>query len=412
MRPPTESVVAWLVRHRSRLPRFLRAIPDAVERNPDGWLSRLAYRVYGGDARAPQPTPAPEGDPRILIGPANYAGQGWEWARALEREFEGLAARSLAVAVPGAHTFVADTTVSFPVYRHSRRWQQAERVAVLAGFDHVLLESLRPLFGGLYPDVAAEMQALGDAGVSIAVMAHGTDFRSPRRHLAAHRWSPFSDDPRAKRLQRAADANAVLATSSGVPLFVSTPDLLDDLPGATWCPVVIDLARWRTDAEPFAAARVPVVAHIPSAARAKGTHLIEPALHRLQDRGLIEYRRLEGIPSADMPAAVAASDVVLDQFRVGSYGVAACEAMAAGRVVVGHVAPHVRERVVLTTGLELPVVEADPDTFESVLESIVTDPAAAAVRARAGSAFVEAVHSGSLSAAALSRGWIGRTEES
>ena len=78
MRPPTESVVAWLVRHRSRLPRFLRAIPDAVERNPDGWLSRLAYRVYGGDARAPHPTPAPEGDPRILIGPANYAGQGWE----------------------------------------------------------------------------------------------------------------------------------------------------------------------------------------------------------------------------------------------------------------------------------------------------------------------------------------------
>jgi len=414
MRSPTAPLAAWLVRNRSRLPGFLRAIPEAVERNPDGIVSRLAYRLLGGDSGAPEPLEAPSGhpNPRVLVGPANYAGQGTLWARALERDDDRCAARSLAVVVPGAHSFPADATVPFPVYRHSPRWQHAQRDAVLAGFDHILLESMRPLFGSLYPSIAEEMQALRDAGISVALMAHGTDFRSPARHLARHRWSPFSDDPRADRLQRMADANIAMAQASGAPLFVSTPDLLDDVPGATWCPVVVDLDRWTHTPALFPESRRPVVAHIPSSARAKGTHLIEPALRRLDARGVIEYRRLEGIPSEQMPAAVAASDIVLDQFRVGSYGVAACEAMAAGRVVVGHVVPEVRRRVTAETGQRLPIVEADPDTLEAVLESLVADPAAAAAVAVDGRRFVEKVHSGAVSASVLARGWFTRGNDS
>ena len=407
MRLPTEPVMSWLVRNRSRLPGFVRAIPDAVERNPDGMLSRIAYHLYGRDAGAPEPTSAPVAHTRVLVGPTNYAGQGLQWARAMERGIDGLGARNMAVAVPGAHAFPADSTVPFPVYRHSRRWQEAQRDAVTSGFDHVLLESMRPLFGGLYPTVADEIQVLRDAGISIALMAHGTDFRSPSRHLAAHRWSPFTDDPRAERLQRIVEANTALAQASGAPIFVSTPDLLDDLPNATWCPVVVDVSSWAQARPPMTDSQPPVVAHIPSSARPKGTHLVEPALHRLHERGVIEYRRLEGVPPSDMVAAVGGADILLDQFRVGSYGVAACEAMAAGRVVVAHVAQHVRDRVASATGYELPIVEADPESLVSVLERIVSDPLAAGVTAAQGPAFVEAVHSGAASVSALSGGWLG-----
>jgi len=403
---PTERVMAWLVRNRSRLPRFIRALPDAVERNPDGLISRLAYHLYGRDARAPEPTAAPPGDPRLLVGPANYAGQGREWARALEREYAGLGARCMAVAVPGAHAFPADTTVPFPVYRHSRAWQEREREAVISGFDHVLVESMRPLFGSLYPSISDEIAALRDAGISIALMAHGTDFRSPARHIAAHRWSPFADDPRSSRLQQIADRNAAVAQASGVPVFVSTPDLLDDLPDAIWCPVVVDLDRWSAGTAPFTGTGAPLVVHIPTSPHAKGTHLVEPALQRLHDRGVIEYRRLEGIPSSAVPEALGAADIVLDQFRVGSYGVAACEAMALGRTVVGHVAPRVREHVATTTGLELPIIEADPESLERVLEQIIEDREGSAARAKSGRPFVQAVHSGSMSARALWRGWL------
>ena len=105
-------------------------------------------------------------------------------------------------------------------------------------------------------------------------------------------------------------------------------------------------------------------------------------------------------------AGFAAADIVLDQFRLGSYGVAACEAMASARVVVGHVLPAVRERVREATGLELPIVEATPDTLAAVLEELISDPEGARRIAARGSEFVEAVHDGRASARALIDGWI------
>jgi hypothetical protein len=345
----------------------------------------------------------------MLIGPANYAGQGAQWARAVDAFVPGAAARSVAVAIPGAHSFPADTVVPFSVYHHSRRWQLDERAAVVAGFDHVLVESMRRLFGSLYPDLASELKGLRAHGISAALMAHGTDVRSPRAHVARHRWSPYRDDPRSERLQHVADSNRALAESSGLPLFVSTPDLLDDLPGATWCPVVVDRAAWDSAPPPFSRDRLPVVAHIPSSAAIKGTALIEPALRSLAATGVIDYQRLEAVPSADMPTAIGDADVVLDQFRIGSYGVAACEAMAAGRIVIGHVEPGVRERVESQTGLPLPIVEADPETLGSVLAGLVRDPDLALRIAQAGPRFIDSVHSGKRSAAILEREWLRRS---
>ncbi|MDQ2698508.1 MAG: hypothetical protein M3Y46_06920 [Actinomycetota bacterium] len=403
-----ESLTAWVVRNRSRMPGLIRRLPEIVEQDPDGWLSRVAYRVLGGDRAAPEATIPPVGDPRVIVGPANHAGQGTRWARAMEQRVPGLGARSLAVRVPGGHSFPADSTVPFPVYRHSERWQRTERDAVLEGFDHALIESMRPLFGGLCAGIAEEVELLREHGISVALIAHGTDIRSPRRHLAAHRWSPFREDPRTERLQRTADANIAFAHESGAPLYVSTPDLLDDLPEAVWCPVVVDPTVWSGGADPFSRDRTPVVAHVPSSAAVKGTALVEPALQRLHRAGVIVYRRLEGLPSDAVPAAVRDADILLDQFRIGSYGVAACEALAAGRVVVSHVSSAVREYVKAATGRALPIIEADPDSLEHVVRQIVADPAPACNAAAEGPIFVDAVHSGARSAAVLATDWLSR----
>ena len=119
--------------------------------------------------------------------------------------------------------------------------------------------------------------------------------------------------------------------------------------------------------------------------------------------GRIEYRRLQGVGPEEMPAAVAAADVVIDQFSIGTYGVLPCEAMAAGRLVVSHVSDQVREHVLTTTGLELPVVQATPDTLPEVLDRLVADRDTAREVADAGPGFVRAVHSGETSAAVLVR---------
>jgi glycosyltransferase involved in cell wall biosynthesis len=106
-----------------------------------------------------------------------------------------------------------------------------------------------------------------------------------------------------------------------------------------------------------------------------------------------------------MPGIYRDADVVLDQFRLGSYGVAACEAMAAGRVVVGNVTDAVRRRVRETTGSDLPVVQAEPDEIADVVLRLIDERDWGRARAAEGVAFVERVHSGPLAAEAL-RGFL------
>lgn len=406
-----ERLLSAIVRGRSHLPASVNRLIDDVAKNPDGLAGRLASTVLGGhrSANRPAPTAVPPTEIRVYIGPTNYAGQGYRWARALEESDPRIGARSMAVTLPGGLSFPTDTAVPVAVYNVSRRWQRSELEAV-SRFTHVLFEAERPLLGRLMGrDVGREAAALDAAGVSIAYLGHGTDVRSPRRHLALTEWSYFSDDPaQTAALQRDADANLALLAATDAPIFVSTPDLLSEVPGSHWCPVVVDLEAWSPGPPPLGG-RQPVVAHIPSAGATKGTHLVSPVMERLAAQGRLSYDSVSGIPSADMPARIRQADIVLDQFRVGSYGAAACEAMAAGRIVVGHVLAEVRATILERTGLELPIVEATPRTLAEVIESLLDDPEGARSIAARGRVFVEKVHSGAASALALREHWIDRS---
>jgi hypothetical protein len=134
--------------------------------------------------------------------------------------------------------------------------------------------------------------------------------------------------------------------------------------------------------------------------------LIDEAMRGIHRSGIAKYMRITGITSEMMPSIIGESDIVLDQFRLGSYGVAACEGMAAGRVVVGHVLPEVRAEVLARTGWRLPIVEATPDTVARVVSELIADPDRCHDLADQGMAFVNDVHSGGLSAATLRKHWI------
>jgi hypothetical protein len=177
--------------------------------------------------------------------------------------------------------------------------------------------------------------------------------------------------------------------------------LLFDAPEATWLPVIVETERWAVSHEPLIGSR-PVVAHAPTRALAKGSDLIDPILERLEREGLLTYRRISRVPFSGMPSVIGQADIILDQFRTGDYGVTACEAMAAGRVVVSHVSEHCRERVRTTTGVELPIVESTAASLESVLRAIVDRPDEYRERARSGVGFATAVHDGRKSAEVLS----------
>ncbi|MEV0289355.1 glycosyltransferase [Kribbella sp. NPDC050820] len=363
----------------------------------------------GRDAR-PESAPATrDGMParldapvRLLVGPANFAGQGTRWARALEERAPDTLATSFAF-FRGVLDYPVDYGVPARTYRRHRRWQLNFYNHVVRNYTHVLIEAARPIFGPLHgPDAAGDIQHLISKGLHLGLMAHGSDVRVPSRHVELEPWSPFPDleDETVELLERNATRAVELFTSYPGPVYVSTPDLLDYVPNAAWCPVVVDVDTWRSDA-PVLAHEKPVVAHAPSKSAMKGSELIDPIMERLAQRGLITYRRVEGVDPADMPAVYRDADIVLDQFRVGSYGVAACEAMAAGRIVVGHIAQHVRDRVAADTGLELPIVDATPDTVEQVVLDLIAHPERARAVAARGPAFVEQVHDGRRSAETL-----------
>src|SRR5699024_5816893 len=166
-----------------------------------------------------------------------------------------------------------------------------------------------------------------DAGTRVALLFHGSDIRDPDTHMAAEPLSHFADDPAlTDALRHTTATNRALIDATDATVFVSTAGLLTEVPEATWLPVVVEPARWQTDQHALTHTRRPVVALAPSQSQLKGGHLIEPPLLRLHETGTIDYRPVQGIPHAQMPRVYHEADIVLDQFRVGDYGVAACEA--------------------------------------------------------------------------------------
>ncbi|MBF0673473.1 MAG: hypothetical protein IR160_12905 [Salinibacterium sp.] len=398
-----------LLARRNSWPRFVNALIDGLADRPMSIIGRLAALRYGSPSKQDEtPVLVPDGQHTVsvLIGPVNYASQGRLWAQSLEEADDQVQAVNLAVDVPGGFDFPSDAVIPVPTYQNGKAWQQAQFEAARR-FSHVLIEAEEPLFGRyLGRDVEREFRALQSSGVSVAFMGHGTDVRLPSSHRERTPWSPYRDPALyVNRLETLARRNQALLTGSGRPMFVSTPDLLDDLPTAVWCPVVVDPAHWAIPRHASRDGRLRVV-HAPSSALVKGTHLIEPVLHSLHQRGAIDYRPISGVPAHAMRDVYADADVVLDQFRLGAYGVAACEAMAAGRLVVGHVLQSVRDRVEKETGLQLPVAEATPDTLEELLLSVAADREAWIAKAGEGPAFVEQVHDGRLSSEILISHWI------
>jgi glycosyltransferase involved in cell wall biosynthesis len=346
---------------------------------------------------------APVASRRVFIGPANSAGQGYAWARAISRHCPDATAANFTFQ-RGRLDFPADHLVSAEQFRHDAAWAEEFRAHVANTYTHAILESNRPVFGARQRDARADIGYLGDAGLGVALMAHGSDVRIPSVFSDRERWSPFPNlDPSyVANLERKARDTVELFTTYSGPVFVSTLSLLSFVPNGSWCPVVVDPDSWATPHPALAGCGRPVVVHAPSNPVLKGSELLDRLLAELVRDGVIEYRRYSDVPPSQMPALYREADIVVDQVSgIADYGVAACEAMAAGRIVVSHVATDVREHVRQRTGLELPIIEATPENVCETIIGIVDDHHPANLVASLGPAFVRQVHDGRLSAETL-----------
>ncbi len=373
-----------------------RRAPAPVHRVGEAVLRRQATREVCG-----QP-PLPDVSRRLLIGPLNTAGQADRWARAADA-LPDTSARSVAVqrrvSTPSGFDYPTDWSLTRAIQLRGMTTYRARLLDV----THVLAESAWAVLDDVFDRwITDDLPALRAAGVNVAVVIHGSELRDLRRHAEVEPHSPFRGewDERWHRLQRTVERTRAVLQDSELPVFVTTPDMLDHAPGATLLPVVVDVERFSTTAAVLQRDR-PIVLHAPSNPRLKGTAVIERVLDELHTAGVVDYRRVEGVPNAQMPAILAGADVVIDQVVLGNPGVLAAEAMAAGRLVVAHVAPRVRDRIP-----GLPVLEADPDTLNEVIRGIAGDRTAYQELAGRGPAWARKHHDGTAACQVLDH-WLG-----
>ncbi|WP_298891285.1 hypothetical protein [uncultured Serinicoccus sp.] len=357
--------------------------------------------------------PMPTADRRLYLGPWNTAGQAYAWARAAERHLPGVAAQNLVAhraATAGSFRYPADHEMSALAQRGHVREIHGARV--LREATHVVLESGRPVLGDLHAgSMLADVPTLEAAGIRHAVLYHGSEIRDLRGHAEAYAHSPFHGpwDDYLRTLQAVVDRNRRELADYAGPVLVSTPDLLDVLPGATWLPLVVEVERFAEAAgAPVLARPRPVVLHAPSNPRLKGTDAVERVLEGMQSAGLVEYRRLTGVPHAQMAAFVGDADVVVDQVVLGNPGVLLAETLAAGRLAVAHLAPGVRDRMAQADREHggdgvVPVLDADPDTLEEVLRRVLEDRGRHTGLAARGPAWARRHHDGAHAAEVLDR---------
>lgn len=379
-----------------------KPLQDAVASNVD--------RIQGVAVPVP-PVPDVTMAYRMLIGPVNYAGQGYRWARAVEAGGE-VSARNYVHTGNNPFGYAADHLVSWRTSEHSRQWQHSMLETIRRDYTHVLIEACFPILGGMFRgDVRRQVALLRDAGVQVGVVGHGTDVRLPSTHLHSTAHSHFGEGAESwapvDQIETNVAKNLALIADLDVPVFVSTAGLLLDLPDAQFLGVVIDPELWRTPVKSLVRDRLRIV-HAPTQMHVKGTHLIAPVARQLHDEGLIEYVELEGVAHEDMPQVFADADVILDQFRVGDYGVGACEGMASGRIVLTHVTDQVRDEVERHAGMALPLPPVTIETLESVLRDIAARRDHYRSLAATGPEFVKRLHDGTFSRDVLMREFLRR----
>jgi glycosyltransferase involved in cell wall biosynthesis len=151
-------------------------------------------------------------------------------------------------------------------------------------------------------------------------------------------------------------------------VFVVDNELATYLPGAKIMPRAVDLSDW-----PFIGPTNrdrPLVIHAPSRRAVKGTDYILKAVDELKAKGVeFDFRLVEGLSNTEARELYKQADIVIDQLRIGWYGVLAVEAMALGKTVIAYI----REDLLQVEENTLPLINANPNTIKDILEQTIND---------------------------------------
>ncbi len=140
--------------------------------------------------------------------------------------------------------------------------------------------------------------------------------------------------------------------------YVSTPDLLEFVPGAEWLPNPTNLKNLKYSETNISG---PLrIMHAPTNRDVKNTAAIEAAISKVKNDGLnVQFTLVENIKHSDLISQISKHDLIIDWLnpKLGIYGVFSIESMALGRTVICSLNDSLYEK------FNLPIISINPDNL-------------------------------------------------
>lgn len=214
-------------------------------------------------------------------------------------------------------------------------------------------------------------------------------------HLDKGQCKPTILHHHGTRLRRNPDDVYSEGNSVGATQLVSTVDLLDDCPRATWLPSpcnVREVSSYRVEGKRGQDNTAVRIGHAPTNRRAKNTSAILAILDSLSERCNIEIDLIEQVEWTACLSRKARCDIFIDQIALG-YGNNAIEAMAMGiPVVSGWTNQQEREDFVQCSGTLPQFVEATLENLDAQLEPLIRSKELREEWGRRGRDYVDMFH--------------------
>ncbi|WP_336066479.1 glycosyltransferase family 4 protein [Nitratireductor rhodophyticola] len=372
-----EAIKATLANQVDNLERFKRDQNEAIKiyawEGQEAKLVSLYMSVEGIEGQVANPLQDGEkkaGEIRVLHGLFGSAGQPSILADALNR-INGISARSFSV-FPSKYGYRSD--IYYPVLNKKPENMIGAFQSVEKKFDVFHLHGWGFFYNNKNTSFPSgyDILLLRAAGKKVYVHFRGSEVRiqSEFRNLSPYHYVDDDEDLTVSNFpeeEKRKYINFVSAVADGV--FVTDPELQSYVPGAKIIERAIDLESWSFVGVSADVER-PLVVHAPSRRGVKGTSIILDAVERLKAQGFcFDFRLVEGVSNEEARKVYERADIVIDQLRIGWYGVLAVEAMALGKPVICYIRDDLKHHL----GSVPPLVVASPDNIVEVLADLIKD---------------------------------------
>jgi hypothetical protein len=333
----------------------------------------------------------PDGRLRVFQGPMGSAGQPQALARLLAEQSERYAGESVLSFLPkfgyGADVFLSMRNLTPEDRIRALNWL-ADRYDVFHFHGGAFFWSPPSWASPSMLDLAY----FKAKGCTVIMNFRGTELRSPTKFAELNPYAYSEEDPYGFARKFTDDSQAEMkARLSAIVdrMCVVDAELRSYAPDATVIPRVL-MGDWRPQFEEAGGPGRPVrIVHAPSRPGIKGTTAVKAAVETLRSEGFeIDFVLVQNMSHAEAVRTYQSADIIVDQLRIGWYGVLAVEAMALGKATVAYI----REDLVPAFEDGLPVVTANPDTITAELRRLIEDENYRRSMGRAARAYFEKTH--------------------